>query len=85
MQFSPCCDSSMKSANLLVFGNPLLDVTINIEDEDLLKKYNLDRNGQAEVPLEKLQLLFNDARARYVCIYMNNFYRSNKHEFTPLS
>ncbi|KAG5678681.1 hypothetical protein PVAND_008332 [Polypedilum vanderplanki] len=56
---------SMKAPNLLLFGNPLLDVTVKVSDDELLKKYNLDRNGQAEVSLDKLTNIFNDARARY--------------------
>lgn len=51
---------------LLVFGNALLDVTVQMDDNDdeLLRKYNLERNGQAEVPLDKLNSLFNEARDR---------------------
>jgi hypothetical protein len=51
---------------LLVFGNALLDVTVQMDDNDdeLLKKYKLERNGQAEVPLDKLNSLFNEARDR---------------------
>lgn len=54
------------SPRLLVFGNALLDVTVQMNDNDdeLLKKYNLERNGQAEVPLDKLNSLFNEARER---------------------
>lgn len=52
---------------LLIFGNPLLDVTVqmNENDNELLRKYNLEKNGQAEVPLDKLNSLFNEARERY--------------------
>lgn len=54
----------MKPPRLLVFGNPLLDITVQISDDELLKKYSLDKNGQAEVALEKLNNIYNDARAR---------------------
>ncbi|XP_070501096.1 adenosine kinase [Chironomus tepperi] len=57
--------SDMKSPKLLLFGNPLLDVTVQISNDELLKKYDIERNGQAEVSLDKLTNLFNDARARY--------------------
>ena len=57
----------MKSPSLLLFGNPLLDVTVQVSDDELLKKYSLDRNGQAEVSLDTLSNLFNDARERQVC------------------
>lgn len=50
---------------ILVFGNPLLDVTVQIEDDELLKKYCLDPNGQKEVSFEKLSKLIGDAKARY--------------------
>lgn len=56
----------MKCPKLLVFGNPLLDVTIKISDDEILKKYDIEKNGQLEVPLDTLTNLFNDARARYV-------------------
>lgn len=54
------------SPKLLVFGNPLLDVTVQMSENDneLLSKYKLERNGQAEIPLEKLNTLFNEARER---------------------
>ncbi|CAO1321032.1 unnamed protein product [Diamesa hyperborea] len=50
---------------LLVFGNPLLDITLTITDDSLLQKYNLEKNGQKEVSLEKLHKLINDAKQRY--------------------
>lgn len=51
---------------LLVFGNPLLDITLTITDDSLLQKYNLEKNGQKEVSLEKLHKLINDAKQRLV-------------------
>lgn len=50
---------------MLVFGNPLLDITVQIKNNELLKKYNLERNGQKEVSQEKLSKLIGDAKARY--------------------
>lgn len=49
----------------MVFGNPLLDITIQIKNEELLTKYNLEKNGQKEVSLEMLGKLIGDAKARY--------------------
>lgn len=51
---------------LLVFENALLDVTVQLKEDDnsLLRKYNLETNGQKEVPLETLNELFNEARDR---------------------
>ena len=56
---------------LLVFGNPLLDVPVQMNESanDLLQKYKLEKNGQAEVPLDTLNSLFNEARERYELVY----------------
>jgi hypothetical protein len=48
-----------------VFGNPLLDISVTIKDDELLVKYALEKNGQKEVSLEKLGKLIGDAKARY--------------------
>jgi hypothetical protein len=48
-----------------VFGNPLLDISVTINDDDLLVKYNLEKNGQKEISLDKLNKLIGDAKARY--------------------
>lgn len=50
---------------LIIFGNPLLDITVQIKDDELLKKYQLEVDGQKEVPLEELGNLIGDAKARY--------------------
>lgn len=55
----------MPPPRLLVFGNPLLDITVQIKDDELLSKYGLEKNGQKEVSLEKLGKLIGDAKARY--------------------
>ena len=54
-----------KPPKLLVFGNPLLDISVTIKDDELLLKYNLEKNGQKEVSLESLGKLIGDAKARY--------------------
>lgn len=48
-----------------MFGNPLLDISVTISDDELLEKYSLEKNGQTEVSLEKLGKLIGDAKARY--------------------
>lgn len=53
------------SPKLIIFGNPLLDITVQIKDDELLKKYHLEVDGQKEVPLEELGKLIGDAKARY--------------------
>lgn len=66
MKFRKFRFSDLASAKLLVFGNPLLDITVQIKDDELLKKYSLEKNGQKEVSLEKLGKLIGEAKARYV-------------------
>ncbi|CRL03317.1 CLUMA_CG016502, isoform A [Clunio marinus] len=56
------CETS--SAKLWVFGNALLDVTVQIKNDELLRKYNLERNGQKEVSSEKLNKIIGDAKDR---------------------
>lgn len=61
------------SPKLLLFGNPLLDMTVQVNTdalnskrlEQLLKKYKLEKNGQKEMSVEKLGSLIEDTRARY--------------------
>lgn len=53
-----------------MFGNPLLDITVQIKNDELLQKYNLEKNGQKEVPLEMLGKLIGDAKARYVKFFL---------------
>lgn len=67
MSFKIYRSQATVAPKLLVFGNPLLDVTVQINENDneLLQKYELEKNGQAEVPLDKLNSLFNEARERY--------------------
>lgn len=42
------------------FGNPLLDVTVKIDNDGLLKKYSLNRDDQKEIPLQEMQNLLKD-------------------------
>lgn len=77
------------SPKLLLFGNPLLDMTVQVNTdalnskrlEQLLKKYKLEKNGQKEMSVEKLGSLIEDTRARYeLCANVNALvplYRSN--------
>jgi hypothetical protein len=57
---------------LIIFGNPLLDITVQINDDELLHKYGLEANGQKEVSLEKLGKLIGDAKERYEEISHNS-------------
>lgn len=42
------------------FGNPLLDITVKIKDDTLLRKYNLNSDDQKEIPLEEMNNLLKD-------------------------
>uniref|UniRef100_A0A1B0CJF5 Adenosine kinase n=1 Tax=Lutzomyia longipalpis TaxID=7200 RepID=A0A1B0CJF5_LUTLO len=50
---------------LVAFGNPILDMSLTVEDGDVRGKYNLKANEQLEVPIERLMALKNDAEERY--------------------
>ncbi|KAG5890914.1 hypothetical protein JTB14_024911 [Gonioctena quinquepunctata] len=45
---------------IAAFGNPLLDTTIFIEDDHLLKKYNLQEDGQKEITKSQMENLTSD-------------------------
>lgn len=42
------------------FGNPLLDITVEIQDDKLLKKYNLNPDDQKEIEIEQMNNLLKD-------------------------
>lgn len=53
----------LKHPIVLAFGNPLLDVIVVNNNErvgDLLNKYNLKVDGQAELDREEMDRLFDD-------------------------
>ncbi|XP_058800713.1 adenosine kinase-like [Phymastichus coffea] len=45
---------------VMAFGNPLLDVLIINDEDNLLTKYNLKIDGQTELDRKKIDQLFND-------------------------
>lgn len=47
-------------ASVAGFGNPLIDLTVKITDDELLRKYNLNEDGQKELPKNDMKLLFDD-------------------------
>lgn len=53
-------DMLTKKQVLAGFGNPLLDITVKIEDDKLLKKYNLNRDDQKEISVKEMNSLLND-------------------------
>ena len=42
------------------FGNPLLDITVKVDNNDILEKYNLKRDDQIEFDFNHIKLLLND-------------------------
>ncbi|CAG9863172.1 unnamed protein product [Phyllotreta striolata] len=48
--------------NLVVFGNPLLDTIVFINDNSLLDKYNLEKDGQKELSSEEMKRITEDVR-----------------------
>lgn len=42
------------------FGNPLLDITVKIDDDKLLKKYKLNSDDQKEIPVQEMNKLLQD-------------------------
>lgn len=44
------------------FGNPLLDLTFKLKDDgkEIFKKYNLEKDGQKELPFEDLESLTSE-------------------------
>lgn len=45
---------------VVAFGNPLLDIYVKLENDDLLKKYNLSADGEMELSAAKMQELLAD-------------------------
>lgn len=50
----------MAGKTLAGFGNPLLDITVKIQDDKLLRKYNLNKDDQKEILVEEMNHLLND-------------------------
>lgn len=49
-----------KTCILAGFGNPLLDITVKIHNDELLKKYNLNNDDQKEISIEEMKNLLKD-------------------------
>lgn len=47
--------------HLISFGNPLLDHSVKLEDELLLMKYGLQREGQDEMDQDMIMAIIKDA------------------------
>lgn len=53
---------------VIAFGNPLLDIFVVLQDDDLLKKYNLKMDGETELCEKKLQELIADLPSELMSI-----------------
>lgn len=42
------------------FGNPLLDITVHIQDDSLLQKYKLQEDGQKPIDADGMKQLLED-------------------------
>lgn len=54
------------------FGNPLLDITVNIDNDELLKKYKLNEDDQTELPVDEIKSLYNDICKLVLCVSVYN-------------
>lgn len=45
---------------IISFGNPLLDIYVILKNEELLKKHNLEVDGETELSEKKMQELIAD-------------------------
>lgn len=52
--------AGLEVPTVMAFGNPLLDILVNVKDTDILKKYDLTVDGETELPSEKMQELLAD-------------------------
>lgn len=50
----------LKTPAVAMFGNPLLDIGVTVEDESILEKYGLPVDGEMELEEEKIQALLAD-------------------------
>lgn len=45
---------------IIAFGNPLLDITVQISDDELLRKYEVNADGAKEVDQDEMKRLLKD-------------------------
>lgn len=55
---------------IIAFGNPLLDILVILENDDLLKKYNLKVDGETELCEAKIQELIADLPPELMNIFV---------------
>lgn len=55
---------------IIAFGNPLLDIFVVLENDDLLKKYNLRMDDETELCETKIQELIADLPSELMSIFV---------------
>lgn len=55
---------------ITAFGNPLLDIFVVLENDDLFKKYNLRMDGETEMCETKIQELIADLPPELITIFV---------------
>ncbi|XP_015120230.1 adenosine kinase 2 [Diachasma alloeum] len=50
----------LKTPAVVMFGNPLLDIVVTLEDESILEKYQLPVDGEVELEEDKIQEILAD-------------------------
>lgn len=45
---------------MALFGNPLLDISVFLPNEDILTKYNISRNSESEITVETMEAMMAD-------------------------
>lgn len=49
-------------SSIVAFGNPLLDIIANVENDDLLIKYQINPDDQKEISREEMTNLYKDIK-----------------------
>lgn len=55
----------------MAFGNPLLDISVELEDDSLLREFKLKPDDQQELPMDDLMQIIATLMERYTSIHFN--------------
>lgn len=58
--------ASFEHPVVMAFGNPLLDIILTKDDNDLLSKYNLKIDGETELEEKEMEQLIAELPDEYV-------------------
>lgn len=59
---------------IIAFGNPLLDILVVLQNDALLKKYNLKGDGETELCEKKMQELLADLPPELMSIFVKVYF-----------